>query len=140
MLDRANNFFERHMPRHFGELPRFDGFYIEDKASGTGLIQMLQAQTAIPVQAVTRSREKVGRANDVLPLVAVGLLHVPDGSPWAEELVSEICAFSPAMTHAHDDIVDTVMAGLGLFFEERGKPFGGNGSVMKADVEAGWTR
>ena len=113
LLEKAEAFYDRHKPAHLGMLPRMDGMFIEDKASGTGLIQMLRARTSIPVRAIQRSRDKVSRANDILPLVASGRLLVPDGPVWAEELVSEMCAFSPAMTHAHDDMVDTVIDGLG---------------------------
>lgn len=112
LLEKAENFYNRHKPAHIGMLPRMDGFFIEDKASGTGLIQMLRARTSIPVRGIQRSRDKVSRANDILPLVAAGRLLAPDGPIWAEELVSEMCVFSPAMTHAHDDIVDTVVDGL----------------------------
>jgi len=64
---------------------------VEDKASGTGLIQTLRARTSIPVIAVQRNRDKVSRANDVLPYVAGGRLVVPEGTVWAsrEQLRAE---------------------------------------------------
>lgn len=109
LLDHAVAFWERHKPHRIHNPARFVGFHVEDKASGTGLIQTLRARTSIPVIAVQRNRDKVSRANDVLPYVAGGRLVVPEGTVWAEPLLSELCAFSPAMTHAHDDQVDTVV-------------------------------
>ena len=110
LLDHAIEFWNRHRRVRGG--PRFSGFYIEDKASGTGLIQTLRAQTSIPVIAVQRDRDKVSRLNDVLPWIAGNRLCIPTGVEWAEPLISELCSFSPAMTHAHDDQVDTVVDAL----------------------------
>ena len=108
LLERARAFWERHRPHRLHNPVHFTGFHVEDKASGTGLIQTLRAQTAIPVIAVQRHRDKVSRVNDVLPYLAAGKLSIPVGPDWAEPLIHELCAFSPAMTHAHDDQVDTV--------------------------------
>ena len=109
LLEHARAFWERHKPHRIANPAQFTGMHIEDKASGTGLIQTLRAQTTIPVIAVHRNRDKVSRANDILPYVAGGRLFIPEGTDWAEPLISELCAFSPAMTHAHDDQVDTVV-------------------------------
>lgn len=109
LLERAKVFWERHRPNRISNPVRFAGFHVEDKASGTGLIQTLRRDTAIPVVAVQRNRDKVSRANDVLPYVAAGRLHIPAYAPWAEPLIAEMCAFSPLMTHAHDDQVDVVV-------------------------------
>lgn len=113
LLEKAKAFWEKHRPRRIaGNAARFTGFFIEDKASGTGLIQTLRAQTDIPVKAKQRNRDKVSRANDILPWAAAGKFYAPAKSHWTEDLISELCAFSPAMTHAHDDIVDTVIDGI----------------------------
>lgn len=109
LLERAKAFWERHRPNRISNPVRFTGFHVEDKASGTGLMQTLRRNTAIPVVAVQRHRDKVSRANDVLPYVAAGRLHIPAHAPWAESLMAEMCAFSPLMTHAHDDQVDVVV-------------------------------
>lgn len=112
LLEKARAFFEKHKPNRANPV-RFTGFFIEDKASGTGLIQTLRAQTPIPVRAIQRSRDKVSRANDILPWIAAGKYLVPENEAWAEDIIAELAAFSPAMTHSHDDIVDTVIDGIG---------------------------
>jgi len=109
LLEHAQAFWSRHQPHRISNPVRFTGFHIEDKASGTGLIQTLKAQTSIPVIAVQRSRDKVSRANDVLPYVASGRVYIPNHAPWADALLAEMTSFSPAMTHLHDDQVDTVV-------------------------------
>lgn len=110
LLEKAKSFWEKRRRTN----ARFTGFFIEDKASGTGLIQTLRAQTDIPVRAVQRSRDKVSRANDILPWIAAGKFLVPEAASFSEEIIAEMSAFSPAMTHSHDDIVDTVVDGVGL--------------------------
>lgn len=48
------------------------GVYIEDKSSGTGLIQSLRRIVSLcdmPVIAVQRNRDKVSRVHDVVPFI-----------------------------------------------------------------------
>lgn len=115
LLRQTKIFWEKHKPRRGqSNAARFIGFFVEDKASGTGLIQTLRAESDIPVLAVKRNRDKVSRAHDVLPWVAAGRFLVPARETWAEAILAEMSAFSPAMTHSHDDIVDTVIDGLDM--------------------------
>lgn len=112
LLEKAKEFWARHRPMRGEDGPRFAGFFIEDKASGTGLIQTLRAQTEIPVISRQRSRDKVSRVNDILPYIAAGRFYVPENGRDTQAIIAELCSFSPAMTHAHDDIVDTVADGI----------------------------
>lgn len=84
------------------------GLYVEDKASGTGLIQTLHRDTGIPVVAVPRSRDKVSRVQDVLPYLRSGRVLLPERASWVNALLGELAAFSPAMTHRYDDQVDAL--------------------------------
>ena len=85
---------------------RFAGFFVEDKVSGTGLIQTLRRETNIPVIPIQRDRDKVSRVNDVLPYIRAGRLFVPEDESWVNAYIGELAAFSPVMTHEHDDQVD----------------------------------
>lgn len=61
------------------------GVLIEDKASGTGLIQSLRRDEALrdmPIIPVQRNTDKVSRVNDVLPFLRAGRLFVPESAPW----------------------------------------------------------
>jgi predicted phage terminase large subunit-like protein len=88
---------------------------IEDKASGTGLIQSLRRESGIPVEAIPRGaeRNKVVRANSVAPSIAAGRVFLPDPhaqpNGWLTDYLAEFAAFTPEMTHAHDDQVDPTM-------------------------------
>ncbi len=78
---------------------------VEDKVSGTGLIQGLKRK-AIPVVAIQRDKDKFTRAQDIVPSVAAGLVSIPKNAPWRKDFMSEILAFPDG---AHDDQVDPMM-------------------------------
>lgn len=125
LLTEAAAFLGRHRPRRSPErqVTKLRGALIEDKASGTGLIQSLRRDEAlrdVPVIAVQRDRDKVSRVNDVLPFIRAGRLFVPESAPWLAAYLGELAAFSPAMTHAHDDQVDVTVDALTEFLQSGG--------------------
>lgn len=75
---------------------------IEDKVSGTGLIQSL-SRAAIPVVALQRDKDKYTRALDVVPSAAAGLVSLPKEALWLKDFESELAAFPDG---AFDDQVD----------------------------------
>ena len=114
LIGKAVAFLTKHRPRRPSTV-RLRGVVIEDKASGTGLIQTLRRDPAMrdmPIIAMQRSRDKVSRANDILPFVRAGKLHLPESAPWLPAYIGELTAFSPAMTHEHDDQVDVTIDAL----------------------------
>jgi predicted phage terminase large subunit-like protein len=75
---------------------------IEDKVSGTGLIQKFQRER-IPVQGIERDKDKVQRAHDVTPYLAVNPIMIAEDSPFADVYLAEMQSFPRA---ANDDQVD----------------------------------
>jgi predicted phage terminase large subunit-like protein len=89
---------------------------VEDKVSGTGLIQALKkGPLAIPVEAVQRDRDKYMRALDILPHCAAGnvMLPIDDGFsyPWLKDFEEELRQFQADDT-GFDDQVDAFMDGV----------------------------
>lgn len=80
-------------------------FKIEDKVSGTGLIQTLKRER-IPVQGIKRDRDKVTRAIDVGPTAEAGCVYLPQNAPWLSGLLAELESFPAG---AHDDQIDPLM-------------------------------
>lgn len=122
LLPEATAFLTRHRPRRPSTL-KVRGVLIEDKASGTGLIQSLRRDEALrdmPIIPVQRSADKVSRVNDVLPFIRAGRLFVPESAPWLAAYLGELAAFSPAMTHKHDDQVDVTVDALNEFLQAGG--------------------
>lgn len=93
-----------------------NGLYIEDKASGTGLIQGLKSKYGIPVFGMQASTDKLTRAENILPYLEAGQVYLPENENYGfnPDLISECEAFSRDMSHLHDDQVDT----LGILIQE----------------------
>lgn len=87
--------------------------YVEDKASGTGLIQDTKRESQIPVVGVKRGREdnKILRANDIVGYIESGYVFLPESVPWLSDFILEHSLFPAGK---HDDQVDTTSDGVKL--------------------------
>lgn len=85
-------------------------FAIEDKSSGTGLIQQLKGRHRIPVKPIKRlpGQDKYSRVMDVQGHLESGFACLPDNAPWVADFIAECEAFTATDAHAHDDQVDTL--------------------------------
>ena len=79
---------------------------VEDKASGTGLIQSLQRDTQIPVKGIPRGVDKVTRAHDASPYIESGYVYLPSDASWLSDYERE---FSQFPLGSNDDQVDPTM-------------------------------
>jgi predicted phage terminase large subunit-like protein len=91
-------------------------FYVEDKSSGTGLIQDLMRVSYIPIIGVQRDTDKLTRLEDVLYYIASGRVYLPKELTFTDELISEAEAFARNMSHKHDDIIDCVIDAVNKAF------------------------
>lgn len=98
----AKAFWEKHSSKR----PR--GFKVEDKASGTGLIQSLRRNGGIPVLGIPRDKDKYTRGLDAAPWIATGMVHLPKDAPFTVALRAELQMFDGLGT-GHDDQVDPLM-------------------------------
>lgn len=105
LLTHARAFWNKHQGSDNGTLRKMD---VEDKVSGTGLIQTLRRE-GIPVNPIQRDTDKITRAMDVVPLVQSGNVMLPEGAPWLSDYLSEFTIFPNA---THDDQVDPTMDAL----------------------------
>jgi predicted phage terminase large subunit-like protein len=83
--------------------------YIEDKASGIGLIQEMSREAHVKIVPIQRTVDKVSRAYSSAPAVDGGRLVLPMGAPFVRAFVQEHEDFSPVMAHRFDDQCDTTM-------------------------------
>ena len=90
--------------------------YVEDKSSGTGLIQEVEGRLPMPIKGLPRDRDKLTRAMDVQSYHANGQVALPYGHPDNFEFVSEVAAFAPDDTHKHDDQTDVMVDALEQVF------------------------
>ena len=87
-----------------------NGLYVEDKASGTGLIQGLRSKYGIPVIGLQVDSDKLTKIENVLPYIESGQVLLPENENYAfvPDLLNECEAFSRDMSHIHDDICDAL--------------------------------
>lgn len=99
LLVQARAFWQKHTGSHHSPLRAMK---IEDKVSGTGLIQTLQRE-GVPCLPIKRDRDKVTRAMDAAPYIEAGNVLLPQQAQWLSEFLAE-CSMFP--NGAHDDQVD----------------------------------
>jgi predicted phage terminase large subunit-like protein len=102
----------------------YGGDYVEDKVSGTTLMQYVRRtnpdNTVIPVRV---ELDKVSRAHGVTPLCEAGRVLFPDpevfpaSRQWADDLVTNLLSFPAAK---HDDLTDVFVYSLKWFLGSLG--------------------
>ena len=112
------------------------GMFVEDKSSGTGLIQNIRKRGGIPITGIERTKDKLTRAMDVQSYYKTGYVCLPqdnvlplltryerrekgkptgehvelrNGKPYIAEFIAEHEAFTPDDTHKWDDQIDPEM-------------------------------
>jgi predicted phage terminase large subunit-like protein len=121
---RVVAFWNKHKERH-AELGVLRKMYVEDKSSGTGLIQEIKAEATMPIEAIQRNTDKYSRVSDVLGRIESGYVFLPKGAPFISDFLGECEAFTANDSHSHDDVVDVLVDGI-----EKGIP------IAKRDWDA----
>ena len=93
---------------------------IEDKASGTQLIQELIADGCHGVTRYQPTTDKIMRLNSQTGVIENGFVHIPETAPWLAEYLHEMTVFPKGK---HDDQVDSTAQ----FLDWYKKPFPGQG-------------
>lgn len=88
---------------------RVQAVYIEDKSSGTGLIQNIQRSQMIPIKGVQVDADKYTRVLGIQGFIESGYVHLPNDADWAADLIDECEKFTATDSHKHDDQVDTLV-------------------------------
>jgi predicted phage terminase large subunit-like protein len=85
---------------------------IEDKASGTQLIQELIADGLHAVTRYQPQADKIMRTHAQTAMIENGFVHLPKEAPWLAEYLHELSAFPRGK---HDDQVDSTAQMLDWF-------------------------
>jgi predicted phage terminase large subunit-like protein len=116
LLAQAKAFWAKHKP--VLDNSNLRQMKVEDKASGTGLIQQLK-QDGIPVSGIQRNKDKVTRAYDSAPMVEAGMVMLPQNAPFLSDYLAEISVFPVGK---HDDQVDPTMDAIQDLLVAKKKP------------------
>lgn len=86
---------------------------VEDKVSGTSLIQSIGRKGGIPIIGVQRNIDKVTRAGDGAPQIEAGNVILPDpdkhATGYMNDYLMEFQAFRADDSHAFDDQIDVTL-------------------------------
>uniref|UniRef100_UPI0035632CD3 phage terminase large subunit n=1 Tax=Shewanella sp. TaxID=50422 RepID=UPI0035632CD3 len=104
-----SKFIDEAFDRNGSEWGNLRAAHVEDKASGTGLIQEVGRNSPCAIIAVQRNIDKLTRAMDTAPQIKMGKVVLPSNAPWITEFVSEHSTFAADDSHKNDDIVDNTM-------------------------------
>lgn len=85
---------------------------VEDKSSGTGLIQSIKKKGRFPIEGIEREKDKLTRVMDVLPQIESGYVMLPEAAPFLSDFLSECESFTADDSHAHDDQIDPMVDAL----------------------------
>lgn len=93
---------------------------IEDKSSGTGLIQQIkrEAKVRIPVKAIPRSTDKYTRFMDAQPYIESGYIKLPASAVWLSDFLSECEALTPEFK-GFDDQIDPMIDAVDLMLDNK---------------------
>ena len=82
-----------------------DAVLIEDKSSGTQLIQDLRHEREVRPIAILPERDKVTRMSTQSAKIESGCVYLPEQAPWLEEFQREVLQFPDG---GYDDQVDSM--------------------------------
>lgn len=86
-----------------------DVILIEDRASGTQLVQELVAEGLTRVKKIVPEMHKVMRLHAQTGAIENGFVHLPARAPWLDEYLLELMTFPKSR---HDDQVDSTSQAL----------------------------
>lgn len=106
---RAIAFWNKHNALDVDNVGQLRQMMVEDKASGTGLIQDIKMSNTIPIKGIERNIDKLTRVMDVTAYLEAGMVCVPEDAPFTNDFIKECEAFTADDTHAHDDQIDPMV-------------------------------
>lgn len=106
---RAISFWQKHKALNIEMLGSLREMMVEDKSSGTGLIQTIKTMNNIPIKPIERSTDKLTRCMDMLPYVESGMVCVPANADFTNDFIAEAESFTADDSHEHDDFLDPLM-------------------------------
>lgn len=112
LLVQARAFWMKHLgdQKPMCQKAALRGMYVEDKVSGTGLIQTLRRE-GIPVVPVQRNKDKISRGYDAAPFIESGNVLLPEDAPWLSGFLAEVASFP---TGSNDDQLDPMFDAINL--------------------------
>ncbi|MEH4266018.1 phage terminase large subunit [Klebsiella aerogenes] len=81
---------------------------VEDKSSGTGLIQDIRDEAICPVKAIQRDKDKYTRLMDTQGYMESGFIYLPESEDFVNDFLVEMEGINTEF-NTHDDQLDPMM-------------------------------
>uniref|UniRef100_UPI0036DA6ED3 phage terminase large subunit n=1 Tax=Photorhabdus sp. RM322S TaxID=3342825 RepID=UPI0036DA6ED3 len=81
---------------------------VEDKSSGTGLIQSIRKDATCPIKAIQRNKDKFTRLMDTQGWIESGYIYIPAKAEWVNDFLVEMEGINTEF-NTHDDQLDPMM-------------------------------
>lgn len=95
--------------------------WVEDKSSGTGLIQTLRSEHHVPVKEIQRNQDKYSRCLDAQPYIETGCILVPGDAPFTNDFILEAESFTSDNSHSFDDQLDPMFDAIEMKYIKKNK-------------------
>lgn len=119
---RAIAFWSKCKAREVLEFGQLREMVIEDKSSGTDLIQTLKLPPYnIPIKPIERHIDKLTRVMDGIPYVESGQVCIPEAAPFTSDFVAECEAFTADDSHDFDDQIDPLLDAINDMLSNKNK-------------------
>lgn len=105
---------------------------IEDKASGTQLIQELVGEGIYQIKRYEPAMDKIMRMHSVTSMIENGFVHLPENTEWLAEYLHELTVFPKGK---NDDQADSTSQGLDWFKSSSAKLVYGLLDYLKNEKE-----
>jgi predicted phage terminase large subunit-like protein len=105
---------------------------IEDRASGTQLIQELISEGMHAIKKYEPTMDKIMRMHSVTSTIENGFVHIPEKAAWLQEYLHELATFPKAK---YDDQADSTSQALDWFKQECMTPRYGLFEYWKQEAE-----
>lgn len=105
---KAIAFWAKHKPtdKAMGQLRKM---LVEDKSSGTGLVQKIRLLNHIPIEGIERNIDKLTRVMDGVGYIEAGMVCVPADAEFTNDFLAECEAFTADDSHQYDDQIDPTL-------------------------------
>jgi len=91
--------------------PFVNGIYIEDKANGSAIIDVLRRQISGVIAYNPGRDSKESRASAISPLVEAGQVYLPEYETWTNDFIDQCASFPNG---SNDDMVDEMTMALNI--------------------------
>lgn len=105
LISAARGFWAKHKAADVPSMGHLRAMMVEDKVSGTGLIQTLSRER-IPVIGIKRNIDKITRAMDAAPHLQAGHVYLPRAENWVRDFMAESSQFPNGK---NDDQLDPML-------------------------------